>query len=143
MWKEESKTVVTLSLDELGDKTQIEKLANEKIIEQKYKFYILGKEPKNHYNLNDINTQIEWEFFNIPKEDEKNFYESIDFGIHIGADMSILKSKANWKIIVSNGKNYTENERHKCDNIKNCYLTYDFNDVKDILTFFAANGLEC
>lgn len=148
MWKEEIKQIVVFTLDNSWDENQFLSLICENIIEKNYKFYFLAEKSNMDYYsyLNNIlsSSKIEWEFYEIP-ENKIDFYDSIDFGIHVSSDFDLLSEKADWNLIIAqdNLYKYNKNDRTKHETIENCYLVRNLNDVKDILIFFAVNGMEC
>lgn len=141
MWKEENKEVAILTINNSLNMNDFRDLINEQIIKQKYKFYILGDKNYKYYEqlrkvISDSN--LEWEFFELPssKEEKIDFYNSIDFGIHIGKEKELFNSNAKWLIFMQNEMK-TKNKNNK----ENYYFAYDLKDVKDILIFFAANNI--
>lgn len=141
MWKEENKEIAILTINNSLNMNDFRDLINEQIIKQKYKFYILGDKNYKYYEqlrkvISDSN--LEWEFFELPssKEEKIDFYNSIDFGIHIGKEKELFNSNAKWLIFMQNEMK-TKNKNNK----ENYYFAYDLKDVKDILIFFAANNI--
>lgn len=143
--KRESKNIVTISLNEIYNFDELKNFLKEKILQEKYKFYLVAENYEEDYVKNILelflSNKIEYELFQISNKEFSEFYKAIDSGIHIGTKKEILKSNAEWKILLK--EEISENDKVEYMNLENCYLAYNLKDVKDILIFFASNDLEC